>query len=183
MVSPTQDTQSRTPIVSSLPNPGHPSFEFLIPIPIQDTHHSNFSPQSQIVGVLNYRPELGAELGTLDAILCLPAGDPQSGLHHQRHRVAKLQPAENHQGAWRLPARRRHQEIAVLGITQCIKEVDDADQGLESSAEPVHYPVWRQVPVWHETAIYTEIWIPSHFWVSHSTTEKRINKQPLPCSC
>ena len=34
------------------------------------------------------------------------------------------------------------QETALPGITQCIEEMDDADQGLESRPESVHYPLW-----------------------------------------
>ena len=62
-------------------------------------------------------PSWGRNWERPDAVLCLSAGDPQGGLHHQCYRVAELHPAENHQGARRLPARRRHQEVALSGVT------------------------------------------------------------------
>ncbi len=80
-------------------------------------------------------PELGAD----HSVLCLSRRDPKGHLHDQHDRVTEYVAAQDHQNARVVSKRRRRHETAVLGLAECLEEMDDAGTKLERGVEPIQY--------------------------------------------
>ena len=92
------------------------------------------------MSVSDHQPVVEPELGASRCVLCLPDGDPKSDLYDQCHRISEHVIAEDHQDAWIIPDERRGDQVAVLIAAEYQPEVDNADQRMEGSTQPVqHY--------------------------------------------
>ena len=85
------------------------------------------------------QPIVEEELGADHAVLRLPSGDSPSDLHHQRDRIGEHVIAQDHQESRIIPDGRSGGKIAVPGARQHQPAMDDADQGLEGSTQPVQH--------------------------------------------
>src|ERR1051326_3954364 len=80
------------------------------------------------------RPELARELGSSPSDVRVAGGDPPRGLHHQRHRTAQLQPAQDTQESGGVSQRGGRVPPDLPRAAAGEPEMDDADPELEDGA-------------------------------------------------
>jgi hypothetical protein len=89
---------------------------------------------------MGYQPSddcqvLAKQLGADYPDVLLSARDSKGYLYDQRHRIAQHVAPEGDEEPWLLPEQRGHDEVAILGHEEYLKEMDAADQRLEVGNE------------------------------------------------
>src|ERR1022692_2166127 len=90
-------------------------------------------------GLSDGEPDLAAQLGADHSVLRLPAGDPESDLHHQRDRVAEHVAAQDRQNARLVSDRGCRDEAPVSGSAKRVEKMDHANSKLERGVEPLRH--------------------------------------------
>ncbi len=99
------------------------------------------------------RQVLAGPVGSGDAVLRVPAGDPQGDLHHQRDRVDAVPAAASDAAAGRVPDAGVGDEGAVPVDPPDLEAVEPADQGLGRRPEPLQHRVRGKDPVVEERSL------------------------------